>query len=330
MPQNDPRHWTACCTFDPSKGKVLREPPGEGPGYWVGAPGVTYHKKLERFFMVYRVRRPRGEHPDRGWEVRIASSRDGMTFEDIWSGAKEQLGTVSIERCALKHLPDGRWRLYLSYIDPSDGRWMIGVVEADAPDAFDLSLTRPMLTAAQIGTEGVKDPFVFNVAGLYHMVVSHATVAKSATTEELHGTHDVYNTGLILSASGLATSTDGLTWRWEGEILGANQEGAWDGYASRIGTVWYKAPVWLALYDGSADVSENYEERCGLAYSFDLRTFHRVTRAAPLFQPVEASGALRYFDVLALPDVTYFYYEMARPDGSHDLRAYRTVPGDGG
>jgi hypothetical protein len=86
--------------------------------------------------------------------------------------------------------------------------------------------------------------------------------------------------------------------------------------------------MWLALYDGSADVSENYEERCGLAYSFDLRTFHRVTRDRPLFQPLESPGALRYFDVLALPDVTYFYYEMARPDGAHDLRVYRTGPGE--
>jgi hypothetical protein len=81
--------------------------------------------------------------------------------------------------------------------------------------------------------------------------------------------------------------------------------------------------VWLALYDGSADVKENYEERCGLAYSHDLRIFHRVTLDGPLFKLQQASGAIRYFDVLDLPDARFFYYEMARPDGSHELRVYR-------
>lgn len=327
MPEDDPRRWAPWCTFDPERGTVIREPPGKGPGYWAGAPGVTFHQTLGQFYMVYRLRRPRGVHPDRGAEIRIAHSRDGIIFDDIWSATKDELGTSSIERCALVRLPEGKWRLYASYVDPADGRWTIGLVEADAPDTFDLATARPVLTAAQIATEGVKDPFIFYVAGLYHMVVSHATVSTAASPEELHGTHDAYNTGLILSASGMATSNDGVAWRWEGEILRPNR-GAWDGYASRIGTLWYRAPVWLALYDGSADVSENYEERCGLAYSFDLRSFHRVTLTGPLFQSPRLKGALRYFDVLALPDVTYFYYEMARPDGSHELRVYRTVPGE--
>jgi hypothetical protein len=324
MPISDPRSWARCCRFDPGAGTVVREPLDEGPGYWVGAPGAIYDARLGRFYMAYRLRRPRGVEPDRGAEIRIANSHDGLVFDDVWSGTKDQLGTTSIERCALVHLPDGRWRLYPSYVDPSDGRWMIGMVEADAPDAFDLTQTRPVLTAAQTSAEGVKDPFIFNVAGLYHMVVSHAVPATPSTPDELHGTHDAYNTGRILSCSGLATSTDGVRWHWEGEILRPNQ-GAWDGYAARIGTLWYRPPVWLALYDGSADVSENYEERCGLAYSFDLRTFYRVTRSGPLFQSPGSKAALRYFDVIALPDVTYFYYEMARPDGSHDLRVHRMV-----
>jgi hypothetical protein len=278
--------------------------------------------------MVYRLRRPRGDHPDRGAETRIAYSRDGISFEDIWSGTKDQLETTSIERSALVHLPEGGWRLYVSYVDPEDGRWMIGLVEADAPDAFDLRTTRPVLKAADIATEGVKDPFIFEITGLYHMVVSHATVAKAATPEDLHGEHDAYNTGLILSSTGLATSTDGIHWQWEGELLRPNP-GAWDSYATRISTLWYRAPVWVALYDGSADVSQNYEEQCGMAHSFDLRTFYRVTRTGPLFPTPEGTGALRYFDVLALPHATYFYYEMARPDGSHDLRVYRTGRGGG-
>jgi len=142
MSENDPRHWGQWLSFNPAKGTVVREPPGEGPGYWAGAPGVTYHRKLERFYMVYRLRRPRGLEPDRGAEIRIAYSRDGVTFQDVWSGTKDQLGTSSIERCALVHLPDGGWRLYPSYVDPADGRWMIGLVEAEEKGPAKLILNR--------------------------------------------------------------------------------------------------------------------------------------------------------------------------------------------
>jgi hypothetical protein len=327
MPGDDPRNWSPWLAFDPAKGAVVREPPGEGPGYWVGAPGVTYCHSLRRFYMVYRLRRPRGVEPDRGAEIRIATSRDGITFDDVWTGTKDQLDSTSIERCALVHQPEGGWRLYVSFVNAADGRWQIGLAEAASPDALDLKATRPVLTASEVGAEGVKDPFVFRVAGLYHMVFSCAIVATAATPQELHRTHDAFNTGLILSASGLATSVDGLTWRPEGEILRPNP-GTWDAYASRIGTLWHEPPAWLALYDGSADVSENYEERCGLAYSLDLRGFHRATRSGPLFPGFPPGKALRYFDVLSRDGVKYFYYEMARPDGSHDLRVYRTGPGE--
>jgi hypothetical protein len=285
---------------------------------------VTFDADSGYFYLVYRLRRPRGIHPDRGAEVRIAQGEDGVNFEDVWSASKDQLQSTSIERCALARGPEGRWLLYVSYVDPADQRWRIDLVEADQPDAFDLSHVRPVLTAGDIAAEGVKDSFVFRVAGLYHMMVSYAFAPGPATAQELHGTADAYNTGLIRSATGLATSADGCHWDWEGQVFGPAAAG-WDGYCSRIGCVWYEAPVWLALYDGSADVRENYEERCGLAYSHDLRRFHRVTRRGPLLSPPGEMGALRYFDVLALPEGTYYYYEMARADGSHDLRVFASL-----
>jgi hypothetical protein len=324
MPHRDPRDWAPFPPFDPAAGTVIRRPPGQGRGYWAGAPGVTYDARLETFYLVYRLRRPRGVEPDRGAEIHIAASRDGIAFDDIWSGAKEQLQTSSIERCALVRRPDGTWRLYASFVDPADGRWQISLVEAEEPGRFELAAARPVLTAADIGAEGVKDPLVFRVAGLEHMIVSYATSNPTASQEELHGTQDAYNTGLIRSATGLATSTDGVAWRWEGPIL-SPEAGRWDAYAARISTLWYRSPVWLALYDGSASVEENYEECCGLAYSLDLRRFHRVTRDGPLFGPPSVPGAIRYFDVVALAEATYFYYEMAQPDGSHDLRVCRVT-----
>lgn len=324
MPVNDYRKWVRFTPFDPLQGTVVREPVGEGKGYWVGAPGVTFCEQQGQFYLTYRIRRPRGVHPDRGGEIRIASSHDGISFEDVWTGTKDQLDTASIERSALLQRPDGNWRLYISYVDPSDGRWMVSMTEAEDPGRFDLRAVKTMLTAASTGTEGVKDPFIFNIAGLYHMILSVATTDSGLPAEDLHGTHDAYNTGLIKSATGLATSSDGENWNWEGEIFGPSGN-CWDKYAARIGTLWYCEPVWLAFYDGSADVSENYEERCGLAFSHDLRTFHRVTRNGPLFNVPHGTGAIRYFDVIARPDATFYYYELARPDGSHEMRVYRTA-----
>ena len=47
-----------------------------------------------------------------------------------------------------------------------------------------------------------------------------------------------------------------------------SRESGWDSYAkTRIATVVYTPPVFTAFYDGSADVSENYEERTGIAIS---------------------------------------------------------------
>lgn len=322
MAENTSRDWAEFQTFDPNQATVIRQPPGEGPGYWAGAPSVTFDAETNAFYLVYRVRRPRGVEPDRGAEIKIARSDDGVHFEDLWTGRKETLESTSIERCLLTRMPGGQWGFFLSYVDPADGRWRIDCVESENPSEFDLNRRIPVLTAADINAEGVKDPFLFKVAGLYHMVVSYATAESGASAAAMHGTYDAYNTGLIKSRTGLAVSDDGLTWHWEGEILGPSVSG-WDCYCARIGTVWRADGVWLALYDGSADVSQNYEERCGLAYSFDLRKFHRVTYGGPLMEQPNASGALRYFDVVEHPDGNYLYFETARPDGSHDLRVIK-------
>jgi len=319
------RDFACPVRFDPRQGTVIRKAPGSGPGYWCGAPGVEYVEPAGEFYLVYRLRRPRGVEPDRGAEIRIARSYDGVEFEDVWSATKDRLHTTSIERCALVCLPDRSWRLYVSYVDPEDGRWMIGLVEAAEVEKLDLGGCRPVLKAGQITAqpvEGVKDPFIFRIGGQYHMIVSYARCDQPASPEQLHGSHDAFNTGLIRSATALATSSDGYSWYWEGEVFGPQSSG-WDAYAARIGTLWYQAPVWLALYDGSATVEENYEERCGVAWSLDLRSFHRATPAGPLFPQFPSGKAIRYFDTVQTAQATYFYYEMARPDGSHDLCVYR-------
>ncbi len=310
--------WGGLPPFDPLAGTVIRQPDGPGAGYWAGAPTV-YHDG-ETFYLCYRIRRPR---PERGVENRIAVSRDGVHFEDIYALHKSSLGSDSIERCCLFRTDDGLFHYYISYVDPADGRWRTDRLTAGRPDGFDPAQRQPVFTAADIGAEGVKDPNVYRLGGLYVMLLSYAPPPPRAYDHQaLHGTADVYNTGLTRSHSGLATSPDGVHWTWQGDILSPSADG-WDAYAARLGAIAYTPPVFVGLYDGSRSVEENYEERCGLAVSFDLRRWERLTPAGPWVTVPWGSGSVRYVDVLPLPDAWLFYYEMARPDGAHELRVAR-------
>ncbi|MHB8645441.1 MAG: hypothetical protein ACYDAR_06600, partial [Thermomicrobiales bacterium] len=119
--------------------------------------------------------------------------------------------------------------------------------------------------------------------------------------------------------TGLATSDDGVHWQWNGSIL-EPRDGWWDSYAARLNSVIYAPPVWIGFYDGSASVAENYEERCGVAYSMDLRVWQRASLTRPVIGPNGGPGSVRYVEAVQGPDWVRYYYEWTRPDGSHELR----------
>jgi len=237
---------------------------------------------------------------------------------------KEEWQTSSMERFCLFRSPHGRYCLFASYVDPIDNRWRIDVMEADAPDQFEASRRQTVLTAADCGQgiEGVKDPWVFTIAGHHYMLISAAAgVADPTRQVEMHATADVYNTGILTAPTGWATSVDGRRWRWRGLLMDVGHAGAWDAYQTRLNTVLYRPPAWVGLYDGSAGHVGNYEERTGLAMSLDLRTWERLTPDVPALTSPHGSGSLRYVDVLAHSGKLRYYYEYARPDGSHELRS---------
>ncbi|MBP6965519.1 MAG: hypothetical protein KBC96_14070 [Armatimonadetes bacterium] len=315
------RKWFgAAPLFDPSDGVVVREAPGSGAGNWVGACSALYDEESDKFYLYFRYRKPRGVEPDRGFLCGIAQSDDGIRFDDIWSATKEQFETSSMERASLFKAPDGIWRLYVSYVDPVDSRWRIDVMEADAPSTFDPATRKKVFTSGDVGLEGVKDPYVVMIGRKHYMLISYAAVTPegaSAGADKLHGTSDAYNTGLVKSYTGLATSNDGLDFEWQGCALDVGT--GWDAYESRVTSAVYVPPVFSAFYDGAPNVEGNYEERTGLAVSTDLRSFERVTPHGPAIVSPHASGALRYVDAVQMGSRVFYYYEMARPDGAHDL-----------
>ncbi len=323
--------------FDPREGMIVRAPLGEGAGWWAGAPGASFDAATNTFYLVYRLRQPR--ELGRGVECRIAASDNGVTFKDIWALPKTSLAALSLERSSLLRGLDDKWRLYLSYVSEEDQKWRISVLEADEPDGFDLSRLQVVMTPEDVGAEGVKDPAVMLIGRMYYMLASYATREGDLSAEAQQGKHatgDIYNTGLTRSRTGAAISGDGQHFQWLGDVsplsnpLSAvsgvrNAEistaPVWDAYCKRIGSV---VPLdtggYLAFYDGSASVSENYEEKTGLAHSFDLRTFYSLSPHTPALVSPHASGSLRYIDVLPVGRELFYYYEIATEDGSHELR----------
>lgn len=306
--------------FNPEKGSTVVAPLASGPGWWAGAPSALYDRESRRFYLYYRLRKPR--ELGRGVECRIADSRGGIEFSDIWSATKQAFDTPSMEKSALVKTWEGNYRLYLSFVDPADNKWRIDMLEASSPNKFDASRRTKILTASDTGAQGVKDPSVLTIGRAYYMIVSYAPSPAQPTEaqqREMHGTGDVYNTGITKSHTGLAISSDGINFEWLGDILTPPDSG-WDAYCTRISSVIYRPPAFTAFYDGSASVEENYEEKTGLAVGFDLTRFHRVSTGGPTLVSPHASGSLRYIDALPVGERIYYYYEYTRPDGSHELR----------
>lgn len=301
-----------------AQGTVIREPVGNDKGYWVGCPGAFYDEIERAWYLTYRIRRPRGVQPDRGGEVRIARSSDLKQWDDVMRITKDQYNSASIERSALHRGRDGLWRYFTSYVDPADGRWCTALIKAAKVEQLDPAQRTVIFTAAPLGLEGVKDPWILEENGVYHLFLSIA-LPTPRTSAASHGTLDIFNTGECVSATGLATSRDLDNWAWQGVVLKPDTTG-WDKYCRRINSVARVGDRWLAFYDGSASEAENYEEKCALAVSSDLRSWKSISPNGPAFTSPHASTSLRYLDAKFANGHWHLFYEFARPDGAHDMR----------
>lgn len=294
---------------------LVRDAPVNEAGYWAGAPSVTYDEQREVLYLYYRLRKPRGL--GRGYEARIAESQDGYTFHDIWRVTQEELDSPSIERGSLI-CREGQWHLYLSYVEGQTRQWQID--RLSAPSVADLSVTtrQPELDPTTAPAHAIKDPVVIHVGPLSFMFVSYAPLELVHTpgTVDLHASADVFTTGAVKSHTGLAVSVGGERHAWVGEVLGSSAHG-WDALVSRISGIIRWDGLYLAFYDGSAEVAENYEERVGLAVSGDLRTFYKLPSTKPWIASLY--GSLRYVSPVMTPDGLLLYYEAAKENGAHAL-----------
>ncbi len=305
--------------FDPSEGWVIRQPPGQGKGNWAGAPSAFYDREGERFYLSYRLRKPLTE--GRGYLTCIAESRDGREFIDVWAGKASQFDSPSIERSCLMKTPEGRYRLYVSYVDGADSRWRIDMLEADHPGKFDPARRKAVLQAVDADSEGVKDPYLILIGGKYYMYVPYGpktTVTPGSSSRDLHGTGNIFTTGLVAHPTGLAVSADGIHFEWKGDVIRPGQ--GWDCNVARLSCVVYVPPVFTAFYDGRTGQGDVYEDRIGVATGLAPDRFESLSPKEPVLSSPWGTGSLRYMDSVPLENHFYYFYEQCRPDGAHELR----------
>jgi hypothetical protein len=250
-------------------------------------------------------------------------------WEDVVAITKDRYESASIERSCLHRGKDGLWRYFTSYVDPADGRWCTAVLKARSVAELNPANRKVIFTAPPLSLEGVKDPWILEHESIYYLFLSIATPTPK-TDEKSHTTLDIFNTGECKSATGLATSRDLDNWEWQGVVFAPGSTG-WDQYCRRINSV---VPVsgssqesrFLAFYDGSASHLENYEEKCGVAATKDLRQWQTLSSQKPAFTSPHASTSLRYIDAKFAQGALHLFYEFARADGSHDMRILSCNP----
>jgi hypothetical protein len=283
----------------PERSVVAIEPPGDEPGSWAGAPCAV--RDGDEIVLAYRLRRPIGQ--GRGYAVAIARSADGIEFKTIQVITKAEMGAESLERPTLVRTPDGRWRLYLSCATWGTKHWRVEMLEASAPDAFDVR-HRTVVLPGDAAT-AVKDTVIAERSGVWHLWASVHPLADEANTDRM--------------TTDYATSADGLEWTWHGHAL-TPRPGEWDSRGVRVSAVRFTSAGIVAYYDGRASAAENYEERTGVAIGDSPDALTAIS-SVPAGAPPDGRGGLRYLDIVDLGnDRERWYYEMTRPDGLHELR----------
>lgn len=289
----------------PDTATVVIEPPGDGAGYWAGAPSVALAGD-GTYWLAYRLRRPFGV--GRGYANVVARSRDGEHFETVVVLDRDDFTCDSLERPALVSRPDGAWRLYVSCATPGTKHWRVDALDAPDPSLFVAESAKTVLPGDE--TVGVKDPVVKVIDGGWHLWLCCHPLDLPEDTDRMT-TH-------------YGTSADGLAWTMHGEAL-AGTPGAWDQRGARVADVVYDGTRWLAYYDGRADKEANAEEHTGMAVGTSPG---RLVAGPERFGTgSDGHGSLRYVSSLALPDGgSRLYYETSRRDGAHDLRTEYVPP----
>ena len=283
------------------QGRVVVPAPDRGPGNWAGAPHALRDDDV--YWLSYRVRRATGPERDqtRGVQTVVARSEDGERFETVARIERDGFATDSFERPCLVRRPQGGWRLYVCCATPGSKHWWIEAIDADEPSG----LPAGQRTVVFPGSDAVavKDPIVdVDAAGQWRAWICCHPLTEAGEEDRM--------------TTAYATSWDGLSWDWHGDVLRPTP-GTWDQRGARMTTILSSEPQ-VVLYDGRASAAENWFEKTGIARERDGALV--ADADGPAATSPHSDGGLRYATAVPLLDGrTRFYFEAASPDGAHDL-----------
>ena len=308
--------------FDPTKGHIIRYPGGKGYGYWVGGMKVTYDEESGLFVLFYRQRTPLEK--GRGGSANVAVSKDGMNFEDVWNCGKIELNANSIEVGHVVRDPRTKmWHLYISYEYAAGRVWRVDVITGKTLDTLDTQGRRTVIQPGEYGLAGIKDPFVYVRDGMYYLYAHtfSARGAKSAIKKLIKnygndGKHRYIGT----DTTGLSVSKDGFYFEEIETVFDAPNDNSWDGKMARLNSLVPYKGGYFCTFDGQRTAFDRYEEKCGICWSPDGKTFHRERLPEPWVSSPHGSKTVRYVYGLRVKNTLYWYYEYCIANKSHVMK----------
>lgn len=286
---------------------TILEPERDAPDWWAGAPSVCMDDD-GCVWLISRLREAESPRGERGYALWIGKSSDGIHFEHVKTIHRDEVGTVSFERPSLLRDPiTGKFKLYYCRAGkPEPYGWYVGKFEdVDEPSQFDPKTAHPVLRFEHRDW-GVKDPYVINIGGLYHMFVIGYGI-----------------NGHKRELPYLALSIDGERWEFRSTPLLPSH--GWHNFFTRPACLLPMGSTWVLYYEGSNAewFDPPYNLAGGIAVSMDAgRTFIDLTPHQPMFETATPGRyrTARYTDYLALSDRVLFYYEAFRPNDSAEVR----------
>lgn len=302
-----------------ARGVVAVPPPAPDAGFWAGSPSAC--RDGGDIVLAYRLRRPVGH--GRGYAIAVgrwiggvdAGPDDVPDLQPELVLARQDFSADSLERPALRRGPDGEWLLWISANTPASAHWRIDLLRADRVAGLHPAGARTVLTGVPSGAgpdrTAVKDCVCAWTGGRWWMWTC------------VHPLEDP--TGTDRHWTDLLSSADGQSWEHHGTVL-APRPGRWDSRGTRVTAVVAldgdgQGDRVLLSYDGRASAEQNYAEQTGFASGPLTGALTSLDDDGPAAISPYGDGALRYLEVLALPDgSSRLFFEAARPDGAHELR----------
>jgi len=293
---------------------TVLEPDENTPEWWAGAPSVVQDAEGV-YWLAARMREGNSPRGQRGYEIRILRSEDGIHFDPSHSIRREDVPIRGFERPALIIDPaTGQFKLYgCGPFGTGEGRsWSIlKFDDVDDPRQFDPKSCRAVLQSARSSQSrrsndiaGYKDPFIFIDRGKYHIF----TIGYARMERTYH-----------------YISSDGEIWQPAERELAFDMSG-WHNFYTRPACVLPLGVGYLLVYEGSHSswYDPVYNIATGLAYSFDLNHFIDLTPDEPLLKSTTPGDYFtwRYSHWMWIKDQIMVYAEVARPNNTNEIRLF--------